>query len=147
MMMPSLFGDNLFDDFLDDVVRPAKHAAKYLNPIPSVMKTDIKENEKGYTLLIDLPGYSKENIKAELKDGYLVVSAESNVSNDETDEDGKFIRRERLYGSCSRNFYVGKDITKEDINAKFESGLLKLFVPKKEHKEALPEEKYISIEG
>ena len=147
MMMPSLFGENLFDDFFDDFARPVKHAAKYLNPIPSVMKTDIKENDNGYTLLIDLPGYQKENVKAELKDGYLIVSAESNVSNDEGDEDGKFIRRERLYGSCSRNFYVGKEITKEDITAKFDSGLLKIFIPKKEHREELPEEKYISIEG
>ncbi len=147
MMMPGLFGDNLFDDFIDDFVRPAKHAAKYLNPIPSAMKTDIKENDNGYTLLIDLPGYQKENIKAELKDGYLIISAENNVSEDENDPEGKYIRRERIYGSCSRNFYVGKDITKEDIKAKFDNGLLKLFVPKKEHKEQLPEEKFISIEG
>jgi len=145
-MMPSLFGDTFFDDLFNDFARPARNAAKYITPIPSAMKTDIKELDNGFQLIIDLPGYKKEDVKAELKDGYLVVSAENNTTNDETDDNGRYIRRERLYGSCSRSFYVGKNIEKEDIKAKFDSGLLEIFVPKKDQMEKLPEEKFISIE-
>ena len=110
----------------------------------NMMKTDIKEHENSYDLTIDLPGVKKEDIKAELNDGYLTVSAENNTSKDEKDENGKYICRERYSGSYSRSFYVGDAVTEEDIAAKFENGTLKLTVPKKE---ALPEKqnKYIAI--
>ena len=110
----------------------------------SMMKTDIKEHDNCYDLTIDLPGVKKEDIKAELNDGYLTVSAESDTSKDEKDENGKYICRERYTGSYSRSFYVGDAVTEQDIGAKFENGTLKLTVPKKE---ALPEKqnKYIAI--
>ena len=111
------------------------------------MKTDIKDMEGSYELDIDLPGFKKEDITAELKDGYLNISATSNSSKDEKDSDGKYIRRERYSGSCSRSFYVGEAVTKEDIKARFEDGILKLSVPKMENKPAVEEKKYISIEG
>ena len=111
------------------------------------MRTDVRETDGGYELDIDLPGVKKEDVQAELKDGYLVVSANTNSSNDEKDQDGKYIRRERYSGSFSRSFYVGDAVTQEDIKAKFENGTLKLSVPKKEEKPAVEEKKYISIEG
>jgi HSP20 family molecular chaperone IbpA len=111
------------------------------------MKTDIRENETGFELDIDLPGYKKEDVKAQLKDGYLTISAESKQVNDEKDEKGKFIRRERFYGTCSRSFYVGEEVTEQDIKAKFEDGILKVSVPKKEAKPEVEENKYIAIEG
>jgi HSP20 family molecular chaperone IbpA len=147
MLMPSIFGENLFDDFFDDFARPARSAARYSSPTTSVMKTDIREHENGFELDIDLPGYKKEDVKAQLKDGYLTISAESKQDNDEKDEKGKFIRRERYYGTCSRSFYVGEDITEDDIKAKFENGILKISVPKKEAKPEVEENKYIAIEG
>jgi HSP20 family molecular chaperone IbpA len=147
MLMPSIFGESLFDDFFDDFTRPARSAARYSSPTTSVMKTDIREHENGFELDIDLPGYKKEDVKAQLKDGYLTISAESKQDNDEKDEKGKFIRRERYYGTCSRSFYVGEALTEEDIKAKFEDGILKISVPKKEAKPEVEENKYIAIEG
>ena len=99
------------------------------------MKTDIQEYDDGYQLEIDLPGFKKDEVHAELKDGYLVVSAEKGLDEDEQDKKtGKYLRRERYAGSCQRSFYVGKDITEEDIKAQFQHGMLTLFVPKKEAK-------------
>lgn len=147
MLMPSIFGDNLFDGFFDDFARPARSAARYTSPQVSVMKTDVREHDKGYELDIDLPGYKKEDVTAELKDGYLTISAETKSENDENEKDKKYIRRERYYGTCRRSFYVGEDITQEDIKAKFEDGILKISVPKKEAKPAVEENKYITIEG
>jgi HSP20 family molecular chaperone IbpA len=111
------------------------------------MKTDIKETDDGFELDIDLPGYKKEDVKAQLKDGYMTISAETSQNNDEKDDNGKYIRRERYYGTCSRSFYVGENITEEDIKAKFENGILRISVPKKEAQPAVEENKYISIEG
>ncbi|MGN0251657.1 MAG: Hsp20/alpha crystallin family protein [Oliverpabstia sp.] len=147
MLMPSIFGENLFDDFFDDFVRPTRRVVRYNTPSTTVMKTDVKETEGSYELDIDLPGYKKEDVKAELKDGYLTINAATNTSNDQKDENGKYIRRERYYGNCSRSFYVGENITQEDIKARFEDGILKIVVPKKEAKPAVEEKKYISIEG
>ena len=147
MLMPSIFGENLFDDFFDDFARPVRHVARYSAPTTTVMKTDVKETDTGYELDIDLPGYKKEDVKIQLKDGYLSINAESRTDNDEKDDNGKYIRRERYYGACSRSFYVGKDLTQEDIKAKFEDGILKVSVPKKEAKPAVEENKYITIEG
>ena len=113
MMMPSIFGENLFDDFFDfDYPFRGYQRAN----TESLMKTDIKEHEHGYELEVSLPGYKKEDIHAELKDGYLTIQAATTKNNDQKDEKtGNYIRRERYSGSCSRSFYVGKDITQEDI--------------------------------
>lgn len=145
MMMPSIFGENLFDDFFDSVSRPIKAIRQA--PVPQVMRTDVKESDKGFTLDIDLPGYKKENISVELKDGYITVSAKTSDEHEEKEEDGTYIRRERTFGSCSRSFYVGDEIEESEIKAKFEDGILKLFVPKKEVEPQVEERKYISIEG
>ncbi|MCR5232605.1 MAG: Hsp20/alpha crystallin family protein [Lachnospiraceae bacterium] len=147
MLMPSIFGENLFDDFFDDFRYPRQPAHAVKAPEVSIMKTDIKENEKGYDLAIELPGYKKDDMKLELKDGYLTISAEINQDNDEKDEAGNYIRRERYYGKSSRSFYVGEALTEEDIKAKYEDGILKINVPKKEVKPVVDEAKYISIEG
>lgn len=145
MMMPSIFGENLFDDFFDSVSRPIK--AFRQAPIPQVMRTDVKESSKGFTLDIDLPGYKKEDISAELKDGYLTVSAKTSEEHEDKDEDGTYIRKERTFGSCSRSFFVGEEIEETEIKAKFEDGILKVFVPKKEPQPQVEQRKYISIEG
>jgi HSP20 family molecular chaperone IbpA len=147
MLMPSIFGESLFDDFFDGFSRPASSGARYSTPAASVMKTDIKENENGFELDIDLPGYKKEDVKAQLKDGYMTITAESNQDHDEKDDNGKYIRRERYYGACSRSFYVGEEITEEDIKAKFENGILKISVPKKDKQPAVEKDKFIAIEG
>ena len=145
MLLPSIFGENLFDDFMDGFAFPTANW-NYAKNTANVMKTDIKENDKGYELDVDLPGYKKEDVKAELKDGYLTISASNDNTKEEKDEDGKYIRKERYTGSVSRSFYVGKYVTEEDIHAKFENGILKLSVPKVDAPK-VEENKYISIEG
>ncbi len=145
MLMPSIFGENLFDDFFDTVSRPIKAIRQA--PVPQAMRTDVKESDKGFTLDIDLPGYKKEDVSAELKDGYLTVSAKTSEEHDEKDDEGTYIRRERTFGNCSRSFFVGEQIEENDIKAKFEDGILKVFVPKKEIEPPVEERKYISIEG
>ena len=145
MLMPSIFGENLFDDFMDGFAFPTANW-NYAKNTANVMKTDIKENDKGYELDVDLPGYKKEDVKAELKDGYLTISASNDNTKEEKDEDGKYIRKERYTGSVSRSFYVGKYVTEEDIHAKFENGILKLSEPKVDAPK-VEENKYISIEG
>lgn len=145
--MPSIFGESLIDSFFDDFAAPAKKVMRYNTPANNIMKTDIKDTKEGYELDIELPGYNKEDVSAELKDGYMTISASTKSDEGEKDENGKYIRRERYYGSCSRSFYVGEAITQEDIKARFENGILKLFVPKKEEKPAVEEKKYITIEG
>ncbi len=147
MLMPSIFGEDLFDSFFDDFARPVRNFARLSTPSASVMRTDVKETETGFELDIDLPGYKKEDVQAELKDGYLTISASTGSNRDEKDEKGRYIRRERYVGSCSRSFYVGEEIGQEDIKAKFEDGILKISVPKKEQKPEVEEKKYISIEG
>lgn len=147
MLMPSIFGENLFDDFFGDFLRPVRSNARYSTPTVTVMKTDVKETDNGFELEIDLPGYKKEDVKAELKDGYLTIRAVTKNENDEKDDSGKYIRRERHYGSCARSFYVGEEVTQEEIKAKFEDGILRVSVPKKEAKPEIRERKYIAIEG
>ena len=139
MLMPSIFHDDVFDDFFD-FSAPAYSGSELMN-------TDIKETEKGYELAISLPGVKKEDIKAEVKDGYLMITAAANSKTDEKDKTGKYIRRERYSGSMSRSFYVGDAVTEEDIKAKFENGTLKMLVPKKEEQKAVENKKYIAIEG
>ena len=153
MLMPSIFGENLFDDlfdfpFYDDKTNRDIQKKLYGHHAGNLMKTDIKEKKDGYELEIDLPGFKKDEVKAELKDGYLTVSAVKGLDKDEQDkETGKYIRRERYAGSCQRSYYVGDDVTEEDIKGEFKHGILKLFVPKKEAKKEVEEKKYISIEG
>ena len=144
-MMPSIFGENLFDDWMDfsfpdvDKVLYGKHAK-------NMMKTDVKNVENGYEVSIDLPGFKKDEIKLELKDGYLTISAEKGLDKDEKDKKDRYNRRERYTGSMSRSFYVGESLTEKDIHAKYENGILTLDVPK-EDKKAVPEKRYIAIEG
>ena len=140
MLMPRVFKNNFMDDFFS-------YPFKEFNfENTGMMKTDIKEADKGYDITIDMPGCKKEDVKAELNDGYLTIQAESNYDNDEKDDNGRYIRRERYSGSCSRSFYVGDQIKEEDIQAKFENGTLKLFVPKLEETPAIEQKKYIAIE-
>lgn len=143
MLMPSIFGEDLFDTFFDDFGWPSRPAVSTSN----IMRTDVRETETGYELDIDLPGYKKEDVQAELKEGYLTITAKSNSNNDQKDANGRYIRRERYSGTCSRRFYVGDDIEQTDIKAKFENGILKIAVPKKEAKPVVEENKYITIEG
>ena len=146
MLMPTLFRTNLFDDLLDDFAKETKRAAQNIVSVTGVMKTDIKEKDDCFELMIDLPGFAKEDVKAELKEGYLNISAERNSSDEEKDEEGRFIRRERYSGTCSRSFYVGDDLKQEDIKAKFENGILMLTVPKKPEEPEEDEPQYISID-
>ena len=138
MLMPSIFGENLFDDFMD-----FPFGGKKIN---TMMKTDIRDTDSSYELDIDMPGFKKEDIKAQLKDGYLTISAEKGLDKEEKDKKDKYIRRERYAGSMSRTFYVGESVTENDIHAKYENGILTLDVPKEEAKK-VPEKRYISIEG
>lgn len=149
MLRPSIFNDNLFDDFFEFPFFDDRAERKlYGHNAKNIMKTDIKEHKDGYELEIDLPGFHKDEIQAELKDGYLTISAAKQLNQDEKEkESGKYIRRERCSGSCQRSFYVGDEITQEDIKAEFKHGILKLFVPKKEAKPEVEQRKFVSIEG
>ena len=149
MLRPSIFNDNLFDDFFEFPFFDDRAERKvYGHNAKNIMKTDIKEHKDGYELEIDLPGFHKDEIQAELKDGYLTISAAKQLNQDEKEkESGKYIRRERYSGSCQRSFYVGDEITQEDIKAEFKHGILKLFVPKKEAKPEVEQRKFVSIEG
>lgn len=146
MLMPSIFGESLFDDFMSDFSFPVSRRSRYQMPAQGVMKTDIRETETEYVLDIDLPGYKKEDVKAQLKDGYLNVSVSHEENKDEKDANGKYLRRERYTGSVSRSFYVGENLSEEDIKAKFADGILTLSFPKQAPKK-VEENKYISIEG
>ena len=144
MMMPSIFGENLLNDWMDFSF-PDIDKKLYGKRAAYIMKTDVKEKDNGYEVAIDLPGFKKDEVKAELKDGYLTISAAKGLDKDEKDKDGKYICRERYSGDMSRSFYVGKNVTEEDIHAKFENGILMLDIPKKEAKKE--EKKYVTIEG
>lgn len=142
MLMPSIFrrgfmNDVFDDDFFMDGFKNQK----------SIGNTDIKELENSYLFEVELPGFAKEDIKAEINNGYLIITASHNENKDEKDEEGRYIRKERYTGQCTRSFYIGEDLTQEDIKGKFENGILKLEVPKKEVQEKLPEKRYIQIEG
>ena len=150
MMFPSVFGENLFDDWMDDFgFRDNFFSGK--NPLygkhaKNIMKTDVRETDKGYELDVDLPGFKKDEVQVQLKDGYLTISAAKGLDKDEEDKKGNYIRRERYAGSTSRSFYVGDEVTQADIKARYEDGILRLSVPKKE-KKAVENNKYIAIEG
>lgn len=146
MLMPSIFGENLFNDDWMNFGFPEVDKALYGKHAGNVMKTDVKETEAGYEVDIDLPGFKKDEINAKLDNGYLTISAAKGLDKDEQDKNGKYIRRERYAGSMSRSFYVGEGVTEEDIKAKYEDGILRLVVPKKDAK-AVENKKYIAIEG
>lgn len=135
MLVPRKNSFDLFDNFFDDGFFPPKEK--------NLMKTDIKELKDKYLIDMDLPGFEKENINLSLKNGYLDIKAKSEQSNNEDKEN--YIRRERFFGECSRSFYVGDDITEEDINAEFKNGILKITIPKKEETEETNEVKKIEI--
>lgn len=149
MMFPSVFGENLFDDWMDFPFENEFFGKK--NPLygkhaKNMMKTDVRETDNSYEVDIDLPGFKKDEISVELKDGYLTISAAKGLDKDQKDKDGSYIRRERYAGSMTRSFFVGNGITKEEVHAKYENGILMLSLPKKAAK-AVENNHYISIEG
>lgn len=148
MMMPSVFGETLFEDLLTPYEKEFFRRPSYLygKHAQNIMKTDIKEADTAYEMDIDLPGFKKEDVTAKLENGYLTISAAKGVSKDEKNDEGVYIRRERYSGQCSRTFYVGDAVKQEDIKAKFEDGILKVTIPKVEPQK-LEEKKYIAIEG
>ncbi len=137
MMIPRRNDFDLLDDLFKDPF--------FSNHESKMMKTDIKENENGYSIVVDLPGYEKENIKIDVEEGYLTIHASMNEENN-NEENGKFVRRERYFGECSRSFYVGEAVETEDVKASFKNGTLKLEVPKKEKQKEIVEKKYVQIE-
>lgn len=156
MLLPSMFGENLFDDFFgfddfpfwDDREEKKMEKKLYGRRAKNLMKTDIKEREKDYEVIIDLPGFKKNEVHASLENGYLTISAEKGLNQDEKEKkSGRYIRKERYAGACQRSFYVGDQLTEEDIKGEFKHGILKLTIPKKEAKPAVDDKKYISIEG
>ncbi len=138
MLMPRRNYD-LFDDFFNDPFFRGEE--KRVHPL---MRTDIRENENSYVIDVDLPGFEKKDIRIDVDGGYLNINAKTDSSNDE-EEKGKFIRRERYYGECSRSFYIGDDVDEDDIKATFKNGILSLEVPKVTEEEKKPEKKYIEI--
>ena len=144
-MLPSIFGENMFDDFFSDpfgMMVPQTRDALYGKHAKNLMKTDIRETEDSYELDVDLPGFKKDEVSIDLKDGYLTISAAKGLDKDEEDKKGKYIRQERYAGACSRSFYVGKGVEPEEIGAKFENGILGISVPKETKK---PEVKSTSV--
>ena len=148
-MMPSIFGENLFDDFFDDdfSMFPTLTGRNplYGKHAKNLMKTDVRETENTYELDIDLPGFKKDEISIDLKDGYLSISAAKGLDRDQEDKKGKYIRQERYAGACSRSFFVGEGVEPKDVSAKFEDGILKISLPKQVKKE-LPQSPRIAIE-
>ena len=137
MMIPRRSDFDLFDEMFTDPF--------FAGSENKVMKTDIKEKKDKYVIEMDIPGYEKEDIKIDIQDGYLTVHAKANKSETEKEE-GKYVRKERYFGECSRSFYVGDNTTEEDIKAKFKNGTLMLEVNKKDETKQLPDKKYIDIE-
>ncbi len=151
MLYPTVYNGSIFDDLFDlafPTIRDMSDVDKklYGKHAAHVMKTDVREHDEGYEVDIDLPGFKKDEITLDLENGYLTITAAKGLDEDEKDKKGKLIRQERFMGTMQRSFYVGKNLTDEDIKARFEDGVLKLSVPKKEEKK-LPERKTIMIEG
>ena len=148
-MMPSIFGENLFDEFFSDDF-PMFPVLSDRNPLygkhaRNLMKTDVRETENTYELDIDLPGFKKDEIKLDLKDGYLSISAAKGLDRKQEDQKGKYIRQERYAGACSRSFFVGEAVEPKDVSAKFEDGILKISLPKHVRRQ-LPQNPTIAIE-
>ena len=147
-MLPSIFGENLFDDFFSDpfeMMVPQGRSPLYGKHAKGLMKTDMRETDGSYELDVDLPGFKKDEIHVDLKDGYLTISAAKGLDKDESAKDGKYIRQERYAGACSRSFYVGETARPEDIAAKYEDGILRVSVPK-EVKKPLPTVTSVTIQ-
>ena len=148
-MLPSIFGEDLFDDFFNDPFGMMNvsegRSPLYGKHAKNLMKTDIREKEDGYELAVDLPGFKKDEISIDLSNGYLTIQAVRSHSNDEKDKEGRYLRRETFSGTCARSFYVGDTVKKEDIHAKFEDGILTISVPKNVKKQ-LPKNSAISIQ-
>ena len=148
-MLPSIFGENLFDDFFDSGFDRAfwgGRDALYGKHAKHLMKTDVKERPEEYELAVDLPGFQKDEVNVGLENGYLTIRAAKGLDKDKTDKDGKYIRQERYTGSCARSFYVGEHVTEENVKASYESGVLHVSIPKKDAPKA-HEKKTILIEG
>lgn len=145
MLLPSIFGENLFDDWMDFSF-PDLEKNLYGKHAKNMMKTDVKESDKDYEVSIDLPGFSKDEINVKLENGYLTISAAKGLDKDNEDKDHKYIRRERYAGGMSRSFYVGDYLTEKDIHAKYKHGILTLNLPKEEKRE-IEDNHYIEIEG
>ena len=152
-MLPSIFGENLFDEFFNDFrdfdreferMNRETNRALYGRKARNLMKTDVRETDDGYELDVDLPGFKKDEVDVKLSDGYLTISAAKGLDKDEKDKKGNYIRRERYSGAMQRSFYVG-DVKGEDVHAKFADGILSLTVPKADVKK-LPEHNTIAIE-
>ena len=150
MLMPSIFGENLFDEFFEDFPMPREFRnidrRLYGKNAAREMKTDVHEHEDHYEVDIDLPGFKKDEITLSLENGYLTVNAAKGLDEEEKDKKGKLIRQERYAGSMQRTFYVGDGLTETDVSARFENGVLSLSLPKAEARK-LPEKKVIMIEG
>ena len=147
-MLPSIFGEDLFDDFFGDpfeMMVPQSRNPLYGKHAKNLMKTDVRETENSFEVDMDLPGFKKDEVNLELKDGYLTVSADKALDKDKKDNEGRYIRQERWSGSCSRSFYVGDTVKPEDVHAKFENGILQIALPKQEQKQ-LPSTTAIAIE-
>ena len=142
-MVPSSYGENMFDDFFDNSFFGG-HSPLFGKHERNLMKTDIRETDdaKAYRFAVELPGFQKDEIHADVKDGYLTVSAQKGLDKDEEDKKGRVLRQERYAGACSRSFYVGWDVEPDEISAKFESGILQISVPKETRK---PEVKSTSV--
>ena len=143
MLMPSIFGNTFMDDFFE--FPKTRYTANYTTN--GLMQTDVAETETGYEVSMNLPGFEKKDVRAELKEGYLTITASTSQNNDEKDGSGKYIRKERYSGTCSRSFYVGEDVTQQDIKARFENGVLKLSIPKKDAQPKVETPNYIASEG
>ncbi len=150
LYMPGIFGEDLMDRWMSDMDREFGRMEKplYGHNARNLMKTDVREHDDGFEVDIELPGFHKDEVQLSLENGYLNITAAKGLHKDEQDrKSGKIIRQERYAGSMSRSFYVGEDLTEEDIKAKLEHGVLTLRIPKKEAKPQLPVKKYIAIEG
>lgn len=146
-MLPSLFGESLFDRFFDDSLEKeffGTHNPLYGKHAKNLMKTDVKDVNDHYEVAVDLPGFQKDEVNVELENGYLTISAAKGLDKDQKDEEGHYIRQERYSGSCSRSFYVG-DIQPEDVHAKYEDGILKLTLPKADQM-AIEHQNHIAIQ-
>lgn len=152
MLRPGIFGENLFDDFFDfpdfEKLEHQMNKKLYGHHAKNMMKTDIREKDGEYEMVLDLPGFKKEEISVQLENGYLTISASRGLDQEEQEKDtGKYIRRERYAGSCQRSFYVGEDVKQKDIKAEFKHGILKLLIPKQQPAVEEKKENYITIEG
>ena len=153
MMVPYMFHDALLDDWFqndwdrdfDRMMQAADPRHAFGKRSANVMKTDVRETENGYDVFVDLPGFKKEDVKLDLQNGYLTITANRSADHGEKDNEGRYIRQERYTGSCARSFYVGEELKPEDVKASFEDGILKLNLPKAEAKK-LPEKQPTKIE-